>query len=142
MKNKCCKKIVDSGGGKFSIEQKITIFSYFITGNKLIFLLRGHRLGILYYYYNIVKVTFLTVFGLKPGLGEVTDIFVTIAFRHQQYVGVLWEKRILTFLYYLKIGVNNLYPHTWHSPNAVSMLGQRFRRWPNIQTALGWDDIF
>ena len=28
-------------------------------------------------------------------------------------------------------------PNTRHSTNAVSMLGQRRRRWPNIETALG-----
>ena len=28
--------------------------------------------------------------------------------------------------------------NTGHSPNVVSMLGQRLRRWPNIETALGF----
>ena len=27
--------------------------------------------------------------------------------------------------------------NTWHSPNAVSMLNQRLRRWPDTETALG-----
>ena len=31
---------------------------------------------------------------------------------------------------------------TGHSPNAVSMLGQRRRRWPNIETALGERLVF
>ena len=31
---------------------------------------------------------------------------------------------------------------TAHSPNAVSMLGQRQRRWPNIETALGEQLVF
>ena len=32
--------------------------------------------------------------------------------------------------------------NTGHSPNAVSMLGQRRRRWANIETALGECPVF
>ena len=32
--------------------------------------------------------------------------------------------------------------NTGHSPNAVSMLGQRRRRWANIKTALGECPVF
>ena len=32
--------------------------------------------------------------------------------------------------------------NTGHSPNALSMLGQRLRRWPNIETALGECPVF
>ena len=30
----------------------------------------------------------------------------------------------------------------YHSPNAVSMLAHRLRRWPNIETALGDRKVF
>ena len=32
--------------------------------------------------------------------------------------------------------------NTGHSPNAVSMLAHRLRRWPNIETALGECPVF
>ena len=37
----------------------------------------------------------------------------------------------------LLVSVKKYPANTGHSPNAVSMLVQRLRRWPNIETALG-----
>ena len=38
---------------------------------------------------------------------------------------------------YLSLTIIHITANTGHSPNAVSMLAHRFRRWPNIETALG-----
>ena len=38
--------------------------------------------------------------------------------------------------------VDNIPANTGHSPNAVSMLGQRRRRWANIEITLGECPVF
>ena len=40
------------------------------------------------------------------------------------------------------VGTSNVPANTGHSPNAVSMLAHRLRRWPNIETALGECPVF
>ena len=51
----------------------------------------------------------------------------------------LIDKNIISVV---SAGVAAIPTNTEHSPNAVSMLAHRLRRWPNIETALGECPVF
>ena len=67
-----------------------------------------------------------------------------VNFERQTVVTALHEKWTVTVTCFCQWYYKGLYPaNTGHSPNVVSMLGQRRRRWANIETALGdcWGSV-
>ena len=66
---------------------------------------------------------------------ELCTLYMLLAFN----TGRMMTPAFLTFAF---VRSTAILANTGHSPNAVSMLAHRLRRWSNIETALGEGHVF